>query len=249
MERLATLPVAGRVALVAMTGRDEGNLSWQQDPDAVRARRDVIAPGMAQLWTQPRQVHSDRVITVSFPGDGDRSVGDALVTSSDDALLAVQVADCVPIALINPAGAISVVHAGWRGAVLGVIEAAVRSLRSAAGAAAATTFPIQAVIGPHICASCYEFGAVELVALQRRFGPSVVATTPEDRPALDMHAVVRAELKRLEVDVVLSHGGCTAHDGDRWWSHRARREPQRQILMATMTPTVERWSEVFASAY
>lgn len=249
MQRLATFPVAGRVALIAMTGRGDGDLSWQQGPDAVARQREALAPGSAAFWSQPRQVHSDRVVVVSAPGAHDRAVGDAVVTTSDDAVLAVQVADCVPIALVNPAGAIGLVHAGWRGATLGVIEAAVRSLRTILPRSAATTFPIQAVVGPHICASCYAFGANDLAALEARFGPSVVATTPDGDPALDMTAVVTTELKRLEVDLVSIDGGCTAHDGARWWSHRARQEPQRQILVATMTPNVERWSEVFADGY
>lgn len=249
MERLATFPVAGRVALIGMTGRHDGDLSWQQGPDAVLAARESLAPGSAQLWTQPRQIHSDRVIPVAGPGDNDRAVGDALVTTADDAVLAIQVADCVPIALVNPAGALGVVHAGWRGAVQGVIESAVRSLRTVLPRVEATTFPIQAVIGPHICASCYAFGADDLRVLQARFGPSVVATTDNGEPALDMTAVVTSELKRLEVDVVGVVNGCTAHDADRWWSHRARHEPQRQILVATMTPDVARWSEVFAGGW
>lgn len=231
-----------------MSGRNDGDLSWRQGHDAVFRGREAIAPGSAQLWTQPRQVHSDRVIAVATPGANDGAVGDAVVTTTDDALVAVRVADCVPIALVNPAGAIGVVHAGWRGAALGVIEAAVRSMRTVLPRQA-TSFPIQAVIGPHICAACYQFGAHELAAMEARFGPSVVATTKDGDPALDMTAVVTAELKRLEVDIASVVGGCTAHDGERWWSHRARREPQRQILIATMTANVERWSEVFAGGY
>src|SRR6185295_8218635 len=80
---------------------------------------------------------------------------DAAVTSVPGAAIAVQTADCVPIALLAD-GAVGVVHAGWRGLAAGVVEGAVQMLREAGDG------PVRAAIGPCIRARCYEFGASDL---------------------------------------------------------------------------------------
>src|SRR6185295_8741925 len=79
--------------------------------------------------------------------------GDAWVSASADLLLTIRTADCVPILLVAPrAHAVAAVHAGWRGTLAGVIEAALAALASRYGARADE---VAAAIGPAIGGCCY----------------------------------------------------------------------------------------------
>ena len=224
-----TASIRPRVAEFWMTDASDPNLTPRQDSASLHSAQQSVRAGS---WSWVRQVHSDRVVIASAPGDGAGATGDAIVTNVPDAVVAIQVADCVPIGLTSTHGAIGVVHAGWRGALDGVIESAVRTLRAAAPSGAGPA--IDAVVGPHICVDCYEFGADDLATMTRRFGAGVEGVTSTGTPGLNMTAVVTAELQRLGIDPDLSPVNCTACSG-RYWSHRARAESQRQSLVAVIT--------------
>jgi len=206
-----------------MTDASDADLTTRQSPEDLHRAQQAAVPG---TWSWLRQVHSDRVVRVDAPGARAGEAGDGLVTNVPGAVIAVQVADCVPVGLWSGDGTIAVVHAGWRGALLGVIEAAVRTM--SAGAA-----PVEAFVGPHICASCYEFGARDLFAMRRRFGRQVEQTTRDGTPALDMTAVIAAELDRLGVTADFSAVECTSCAGT-YWSHRARAETGRQSMIGVV---------------
>jgi polyphenol oxidase len=92
---------------------------------------------------------------------------DAIVTDVPGSVIAVQVADCVPMLVADRAsGAVGAIHAGWRGAVAGVARATVDALAREFG-----TRPADLVIaaGPSIGACCYEVGE-ELIAAFRDAG-------------------------------------------------------------------------------
>lgn len=81
---------------------------------------------------------------------------DALVTKAPGVLLGVLTADCTPILMSDPeARVVAAVHAGWRGALAGVIESAVGAMESLGSRRGA----IQAAIGPTISQASYEVGA------------------------------------------------------------------------------------------
>ncbi len=102
-----------------------------------------------------KQVHSADVVTVT-PGQSlDLIEADALVTNHRGLLLAISTADCVPILMVDPqASVIAAVHAGWGGALKGVIKNTVRSM----AALGAKADHIQAAIGPCIHQESYEVG-------------------------------------------------------------------------------------------
>ena len=137
--------------------------------------------------------------------------------------------DCVPIGLVSSAGAVAVVHAGWKGLEAGVIEAAVHDLRSLHDNVAQT---VTAVVGPHVHAASYEFGANDLARLSSRFGDHVAATTATGTPALDLTAAVTHELDRLDTRLAMVSPDCTAEQAHAYWSHRARKEAGRIALVA-----------------
>lgn len=192
----------------------------------VEARRTLIGnDSVSPDWTWLNQVHGNQVWKVSSPGDHAGAEGDAAVTEIAGAVITVRTADCAPIALVAENGAIGVVHAGWRGLVSGVVDAAVEALRELAPG------PIEAWLGPCIHAECYEFSPEDLQGLVDRFGPTVASTTMAGAPAFDLPAAVEVALVRLGIQTDTSAAACTACGGA-WFSHRARRDEARQVLAA-----------------
>ncbi len=209
----------GRSVTLGFSRRADGDLQIGGDPAQLTARRGRLAPGE---WTWLNQVHGNRVVVVDEPGAHAGAEADAAVTAATDAVLAVHTADCVPVLLSAEADeVIGAAHVGWRGLVTGVLEGTVAAM-GRLGAGAAT-----AVVGPHIRARCYEFGAGDLDAVAARYGDRVRSTTAWGTPALDLLAGIRSALEALGVTVV-DAGGCTACEPEAYFSHRARHDAGRQ---------------------
>lgn len=219
---ISSRPIELGRARVRWTGRAEGDLGITAG-EGVEARRREIEP---QPWSWMHQVHGTVVLPVDGPGAVRGADGDALVGGPGAGALAVFTADCAPVALASPEGVIGVVHAGWRGLVGGVIEAAVEAMRARHATA------IVAALGPCIRVECYEFGADDLALVAARLGAGVVGRTAAGRPALDVAAGVRAALEGVGVDLAVDEGSCTACDR-RWFSYRARRDTARQATIVT----------------
>jgi polyphenol oxidase len=101
------------------------------------------------------QVHSADVVAVSAPVEGHAGRADALVTATPGLALSVLTADCMPILLADhEAGVVGAVHAGWRGALAGVLEATLDAMEALGAERAGIT----AVIGPCISQRVYEVG-------------------------------------------------------------------------------------------
>ncbi|MHB8670557.1 MAG: polyphenol oxidase family protein [Acidimicrobiales bacterium] len=189
--------------------------------EEVEQRRRAV---LDRPWTWLRQVHGDRVIVVSAPGEGAGERADGVVSASPDVALAVLSADCAPVALASPEGVLGAVHAGWRGLVAGVLERAVESMR-ALGAGY-----IRAALGPCIHAECYEFSESDLDRVAGRLGEGVRARAATGAPALDLPAGVRASLAAAGVTALEDLDRCTACSPGHF-SHRARGDRQRQGLV------------------
>ncbi len=128
----------------------------RDDPAAIAENRRRIAaafgaPPMRLLGVH--QVHSPVAVLVSEPWPGERPHADALVTTTPGLILSVLTADCAPVLLTDAeAGVIGAAHAGWKGALAGVLESTVALMR----AHGATR--IVAAIGPCIHQQSYEVG-------------------------------------------------------------------------------------------
>ncbi len=217
----------GRSAHVIVTDRHNGNLAVDQDPSVVEARRREIVDAP---WSWFRQVHQATVVVVEEPGQSAGQKADAACTARGGAPIAVQVADCAPVAFFDRAGVVGIAHAGWRGLVAGVLESTVSEMRSLGASSP------MAVLGPCIGPASYEFGVDDLDAVAAVLGDSVRATTSSGEPALDVAAGVRSVLDRLDVELVAELGGCTATDATTWWSHRARGDTERQGVVVWIDP-------------
>lgn len=213
---------------VIWTTTIDGDLSIDApQPDLDRRRQAVVD----RPWTWLRQVHGARVVRALVPGEHAGAEADAAVTATPGVAVAVQTADCVPIALqaVGAVGAVGVVHAGWRGLVAGVVDAAVEALCELGRG------PIVAQIGPCIRARCYEFGPTDLDRVAALLGDGVRSTTAWGRPALDLAQAATAALRDAGVDYVRDSGVCTACS-PLHFSHRANGDTGRQALVAWLGP-------------
>lgn len=178
-----------------------------------------IAPGALATLTQ---VHG--VVVHEAKGEVGPALapplgeGDALWTEQPGAVVGVRVADCVPVLLADPEGRrVAAVHAGWRGAVNGVLEAAIAAL-----VARGTRPPaLRAAVGPHLLTCCFEVGDEVAQQFRARFGAGVVRTGAA-RPHVSLLASVRQILESAGVGQVEALEHCTSCDR-RFFSHRRDR--------------------------
>lgn len=165
------------------------------------------------------QVHSPDVIIVDKDHDGSRPQADAMVTSTPGIILGVLSADCGPILFADPQnGVIGAAHAGWKGALAGVLENTVAAMETLG----ARRENILACLGPSISGKNYEVGP-EFVARFLDQNPAYeifFAPSPKNGHAMfDLQALT---LKRL-ADAGLraeSLGLCTYAEPETFFSYR-----------------------------
>lgn len=103
----------------------------------------------------PYQVHSPTVIVTDKAWHEDRPKADGVVTSTPGLALGIVTADCGPVLFAEPeGGVIGACHAGWKGALTGVLEATIDAME----AQGATRSKITAILGPTISQVNYEVG-------------------------------------------------------------------------------------------
>jgi len=135
-------------------------LGSNDDQASVMKNRDVVSQAMgveAGSLVSLYQVHSPKVVVVDKPWSReDAPQADAMVSTQPGIALGVLTADCAPVLFSNSAGTvIGAAHAGWKGAVGGVIEATI----SAMVELGAEKTEIYGVVGPCIRPQSYEVGA------------------------------------------------------------------------------------------
>lgn len=216
------------------------NVGWGSDDDraaiAENRRRavDAVKPG-ATLATV-HQVHSaTAVVAGAFPDDA-RPHADALVTDRPDLLLGILTADCVPVLLADAeAGVIGAAHAGWKGAIGGVVGSTVEAMERLG----ADRARIAAAIGPCIGKRSYEVDDAflarfcEAEAANERF---FLSGRREGHHQFDIEAYVASRLADAGVRRIEALGLDTYADEARFFSYRRathRGEPGygRQIAL------------------
>ena len=224
---------AGQSVEIAFTDRyggvsaapfDELNLALEgDDPEEARVEnhRRVLSDFAPDLAGRPsladlHQVHGADVVVADGPVR--RVPADGIVTTRTDLVLMVRAADCVPV-LLAGGTVVGAAHAGRAGVAAGVVPATVRQMQELGATG------LVAWIGPHVCGGCYEVPA----PMQDEVGaaePATVAETSWGTPSLDLGAGVRAQLERLEVDVV-DAGRCTRESADLYSYRRDGRRAGR----------------------
>lgn len=192
----------------------------QSDMVAVNRARVAQAMGVGpDGLATVKQIHSADVVTLA---DGDdvavvRDIqSDGIVTRRRDVALAVLTADCQPILLADAAaGVIGACHAGWRGALAGVIEATVAAMRDLGAQ------DIRAVIGPTISQRNYEVSEefMDEFLTEDPDYARLFSGGPNGRPMFDLPSFGLSRLRGAGVDAEWS-GHCTYADPDRFFSYR-----------------------------
>lgn len=182
------------------------------------AKRLGAEPG---LLITPYQTHSAEVAVVNEPWAREAAPRvDAVVTAQPGLAIGVSTADCVPVLFADAESMVAgAAHAGWRGALAGVLEATIEAMESL-GAARTR---IAAAIGPAISQESYEVGEefeetfIKEVDSNARFFHRTAKTA---RPHFDLTGYVKARLQAAGAGKIENLQLCTYRDADRFFSYR-----------------------------
>jgi YfiH family protein len=242
--------VTTRLGGVSAAPYDTLNLGLHvgDDPAQVVANRARAAAAFGAVLDDlvfARQVHGGQATLVGPDerGRGTRSDDDALpgtdilVTVTPGITLAIMVADCVPLALVDPeAHVLAAVHAGWRGTAVGAVGAALRAMQ----ACGAETGRIHAFVGPAVDRDRYQVSDEVPQALRAVVDPAPLhpAVARPDVPGhwlVDLVAANRQQLVANGVrDELIVECGVTTAD-DAFFSDRAQRPCGRFALLARLS--------------
>ena len=201
-------------------------------------RRFMRAVGMdGRVLVRARQVHGVAVLQPDRDADAARPEppfrdGDALVTADRRQAISVRVADCAPVLLADPnAGIVAAVHAGWRGAVGGIVPSAVDAMVSRGACAGRMV----AAIGGCIGAGAFQVGGEVREAFQRAgMGGAVIQDSVEGKWRVDLRKALVDQLVGcgLPLAGVEVDPACTV--GDRSAQFSYRRDGARSGRMAAI---------------
>jgi polyphenol oxidase len=167
------------------------------------------------------QIHSAAVVVAQAPWtNADRPRADGIVTRMPALAIGVSTADCGPVLFAEPqAQVIGAAHAGWRGALGGIVEATVAAMEDLG----ATRDRIHAALGPMIRQPNYEVGPdlIERFAAEDPASKPFFAPAPRAGHALfDLAGYVAARLQRAGIGHIEDVGRCTYADPSLFFSYR-----------------------------
>ncbi len=207
--------------------------------DIVRINRDRVAEAVDVPPTAlhgVNQVHSADVVTLDDQPPATLPRADAMVTRRPGRALGILTADCMPVLLADAeAGVIGAAHAGWRGALSGVIEATIDAM----DALGADRCNICAAIGPCISQSAYEVGPemMDEIAGDDPDATRYFAQGHGDRLHFDLAGYGLHRLRNAGVGAAEWLRHCTYSDEARFYSYRRsvhRREADYGRLIAVI---------------
>ena len=201
---------------------------------AAFSRAFGLEPGRVVM---PLETHTANVATVSAV-DGGGGVSrplelldvDGLVTGECDLALCITICDCAPVYLADADGhAVGLLHCGWRGTRGGIIAEGVRRME-ALGARRADMY---AIVGPHICADCFEVGGELIDEFARIHTPEELETMFRERDGrltLDLTVSIRLQLlaEGIGSERIVASDECTMH-GDTYFSYRRGERELRNL--------------------
>ncbi len=197
-------------------------LGSRDDAEAVRENRSRAMAAMAlpaDALQTAYQVHGTTVLGIEASGPN-REEADAMVTDLRGVALGILTADCAPVLFADAgAGVIGAAHAGWRGALAGVLASTVEAME-ALGAARAR---IAAAVGPCIGRASYEVGpdfAAPFAAEDAENKQWFSAPNAAGRPHFDLEGYVASKLDALGLASVSVSGADTCADPARYFSYR-----------------------------
>jgi len=168
---------------------------------AENARRVVIG----------RQVHGTRVLAHSGGWEGFLRTGEAdgHIAMEKGIALTVSIADCVPIFMAHPSGAVAILHSGWRGTASRIIDSGLAEFARRKIA----PDELHVHLGPAICGRCYEVSADVRAQL--------TGETANRAGNVDLRSLIAEHTHDAGVQHVTVSPYCTKCDNERFFSHRA----------------------------
>jgi YfiH family protein len=230
-QSLANLPGVRHAFFTRVGGVSKGiyeslnsGVGSNDKPENVTKNRARMAASLgvtANRFLTAYQIHSPTVVVAETPWSAaDRPRADAIVTRTPGLAVGVSTADCGPVLMADPeARVIGAAHAGWRGALTGVIEAAVATMETLG----ARRNRIVAAVGPMIRQPNYEVGQDLLDRFVAADPDNARFFTPAQRPGhrmFDLAGYVVSTLRRAGIERVEDTGHCTYADPARFYSYR-----------------------------
>jgi len=220
-----------------------GGIGSSDAPERVKENRRRMAEALEvapDALISVHQVHSPDAVLVEGPWGPSRPRADAMATNVPGLALAITTADCGPVLFADAqSGVIGAAHAGWRGAVTGVLEATLQAMERLG----AECKQIVAVLGPTISQAAYEVGP-EFV---RRFAEEAPGYEHFFRPGetpghamFDLPGFIGARLSAAGIGSFTDLGLCTYSDEERFFSYRRsthRKEPDYGRLISAIALT------------
>ena len=201
-----------------------GGVGSSDAPDKVRENRARMA---AALGVKPDrllsayQIHSPNVVMADKPWPGDqRPHADGIVTRTPGLAIGISTADCGPVLFADRrARVIGAAHAGWKGALTGVLEATIKAMESVG----ADRSGIRATLGPMIRQPNYEVGPEFVDRFHNDDAISARFFKPSARAGhamFDLSGYIAARLSRAGINHFEDLGLCTFAEPDRFFSYR-----------------------------
>ena len=177
-------------------GSDDTAEAVSENRSRVANALDVNADALLSLY----QIHSNLAVTVSSPWTAEtKPRADAMVTNIPGIALGILTADCVPVLFADPqAAVVGAAHAGWKGAISGVLEQTIEAME-ALGAARVS---IACAIGPSIAQASYEVGPEFHASFEEADASNTRFFIPSDRAGhwrFDLQAYVADRLAKAGI--------------------------------------------------
>ena len=207
-----------------------GGLGSRDDPANVAENRRRMAQRIGvspDRFLSVHQIHSPDAVLATGPWQGDKPRADALVTRTEGIALGVTAADCGPILLVDPtARVIGAAHAGWKGALTGVLESTIDAMEKLG----AERGGIVAAIGPLIRQRSYEVGGEFVERFIEADAENGMFFLPGERNGhamFDLAGFIRMRLENAGV-LMIDDVGIDTYSDERFYSYRRsvhRKEP------------------------
>jgi len=205
--------------------KDGAKINFSEIPELISIASGV--PGGKFSVVIPRQVHQVQVL--SFKEKMQEKIiqmeGDALLTDQENLFLIIQVADCLPIFLVDPATEIvGLAHIGWRGAVSGIAEEVIREAKEIFNAKPSDLY---LVFGPSIGRCCYKISGDLAVLFDEKYIDKRGAENYLDLGHFVKDKFLESGMKEENIFV---SGECTFCGDKRYQSYRREKEKAGRMI-------------------